>query len=942
METPAAYQSWLDKTYYSRECHARYRIVKQFVRILLDRGPIVGYQFLTLVKEADTKTDPNMYDTLWKRLVLLLISRWREETQPCLRLFQIHHWVKKNPQHIDWGVRYKGFSAPRFLQDVYGLVEECSRATCPVNARRELLHTIKSKQKCQLKEGCWQVGRCYRGKAFHLDGFYTEHRLLERAAMHAPSSLVDWMKRMVGDALMTEDAPKSLDSMKEKSKRHKHVGRKLGEAKIRQRLTTLQNYSDRLIALVTKIGSCAGSSSPRSPRSSPRSPRSSCKNDSKKAAKLVKEVEALNRSVIRCQAIHGNKTADVIGCLEMSDSAIKELGQSIVALENKTKGLSVPLSPQGEPKSPTKSGLKWIIREVLGLVASALSTLLSPWKWLWSKTVDSATRLGQWMRANILQTTLIVLVVAALSYGVITVGWAGVLLAMVKQTFFAMCHVFIWWCNLGFIKRTLFSLGLMTADVILRGYSKENEKTLKRIAMVKNAILFVVNLLTPLCFLYQMFGPTLKKTAEEATDKPCECECGDAPPTKGDGPGPGPGPGPKGATFGSKDQPGMSGHQSGQGKGQPSKDVGGKGLVPYQGPLVLSGDGSASGQCKAPDMCGLGDGPGPWHGVSNAGGAPHQGQAAMSKELVPYNPPTFVEQNIKGEPIQLVPVDADPTKVPQGVIGKQKLPFRTDQLPKPPSVKVLKVPKHAKMPTHTLVGEKGPLRNLYTNLNDVCENPAETLPVDIKEGAIPRVLKASETHTIDVPSVPKLNTLVHSVQHANGTPPDKIPPNVLKVMGLDPHKVPSTDDLNAGIGHLTEFAKNVQESIGNESGAMNPGDWASWWEAKRQAWDAQHVRFEDSEWGKWILQGKPEEEVGWKVYAKRFGKMLAPWAQYLDNTVGPMTSDNLMNLYTVNLSLNYFSMLHSIGGLSAFFAEHAIDPSTQAFILSQIPQYVSM
>jgi hypothetical protein len=509
---PASYARWLDKIYYSSGCPERFKILTETARLTLAKGPIVSFRYLSLMKGVDLDTKPEFYETFWKRLLLNVLGHYRED-RPCFRLFQLHHWVHANPQHVDWGIRYRGFSSKNFLCELGSLVEMCSNAQCGQDLTKALIDGIKAQRACLESGGCWVARKdnCYKTGGFRFHPTKTERLLLEEESCWPPT-LLDWFRRMVGDALMTTGPLPQIKSIDQDSKKLRPIAQEKAKQSVRRHLQALQNMSGRLVKLVTKIGHCVGSPSPRS----------TCKKDSQRAEQLIRKVEGLNRAVIRCQAIHGKKGAAVVECLRDTEEAVESLEKGIQSLERHCEQWG-----KGKASSsPTKWSLRWMVREVLNLVIAALGSLLSPWTWLWSKTVDYATRLNQWVRTNVLQTVLIVLVVVALSYGIITSSWAGILLSIVKASFFTMCKIFIWWCSLGFIKRTLLSLGLWSLDIILnQGITEENEKTLKRIQKLKNSILFIMKLLTPLCFLYNTFGKTLEDAGEKATGKPCDCEC---------------------------------------------------------------------------------------------------------------------------------------------------------------------------------------------------------------------------------------------------------------------------------------------------------------------------------------------------------------------------------------------------------------------------------
>jgi chromosome segregation ATPase len=537
------YSRWLEEAYTQTKSAIEYKILKDGTAVSLRRGPIVGFQYFSWATQL-TKGSKVYYYIYWQRLFLALLKKWREDRQ-CLRLAQVYQWVKTNPQKVDWSYRYAMFDPDAFLTQLREAMDLCSRLTCDVDPSTELLKELKTKTSCTSSGGCWigKPRRCYRSKVLDFQPHRLEKRLLDYTQAPLPSSLLTWLKIMVDDVLMrnleknalrigyrkSPREPLSTEAILKSPKTKPLPKLKKGEgsAFIQSRLDLLQSFTQRMIHVITQVGKCSGSSSGKGEKDA-------CKRRAKRLEKVIHEVEDLTKDVVRCHAIHGTNEEEVIACMEEAEDAIEVLSKRIETIEGQVKRLD---KPQKEPKpltsdlskedeEPSEWSLKWMVREVLGLVAASLGAMFAPWKWVWEKTKDYAYRAKEWARANKLQAILLVLVIAGLSYGVITTSWGAVLLSMLKYSFFALFYVFDWWCSRTWVDKFLYSLAGMTIGVILKGFSPKNSRLLKSLIRIKNATLFVLQLMSPLCLVYTPFREPIKKAVDDATGrKPPLTDC---------------------------------------------------------------------------------------------------------------------------------------------------------------------------------------------------------------------------------------------------------------------------------------------------------------------------------------------------------------------------------------------------------------------------------
>ena len=519
------YKKWLrEATSYARD-PVQYKMLKDGTAICLRRGPLVAFQYFTWVNEL-THGSP-FFLVYWERLIAGLMKRWKVQ-RPCYRLAQIYTWVKVNPQAIDWRHRYLNFDVDSFQTHLRQAMDACSRLTCDVDPAKVMVLEAKDQKACDRLGGCWlkhkSKRQCYKSNGFAFDILRVERDLVDQSKAPLPSSLEKWFKLMIDDALMKNVQQEAVRPGYTKSKKEEsHVmtmitsplkkpkarlSPKASDEFIQKRLDKLQDFTNRMIQVIELVGHCDMST---------KASEAACKRRAKRYEKVIQEVEDLSKDVIRCHAIHGSNQNEVVACIQETDDAMDVLEMRIQTIEKQLAPLRKEKeSPVKDEKGPSEWSLKWMLREILGLISAALGTLLSPWKIVWNKLRDSAYAAKEWARANKLQALLIVLVIAALTYGVITTAWGAVLLSMVAPTFWFMYDVFAWWCSRTWVDKFIYTITAMSLDLLLRKFSEKNKRLLENLTRLKNAVVFILNLLTPMCMVHAAFAEQIKQAVDKA------------------------------------------------------------------------------------------------------------------------------------------------------------------------------------------------------------------------------------------------------------------------------------------------------------------------------------------------------------------------------------------------------------------------------------------
>jgi len=552
----ARYQKWIEAAYYYKKYSDRLDVLEKITREIIENGPLAAFSYLSyLLDKAPTKQKSSLkryYLTFWRRMILILIDSFRT-IQPCQDLYHLHRWIKENPQAIDWSVRYNGICVESLLFELETLTNDCSEIQCKNTGG--VIKGIKSKGKCRQVSSCWKESgkECFQPRRFEFVPFYIEGKLFRRAKRGrvVARKMKTWLRWTVDDALMRKRSPRdkspvfvpgssdgkppppfphgqtrlkkprdySLDEGTKESRDTKHAKIKPAAAHkvVMERIKLLEGFSNRMIRVVTKIGYVTSQEE---------------KKRLKNYSKVIGKVESLNKALVRCQIVHGKRTSDVLGCLDETGDEVEAVGREVEKIEREIQSIKV------SPKSKlTTWSFKWMIAQIIALLTGILRGLAAPYVWLFNKAADYTTRLYNWVWKNVVETVLLVMVILGVTYGAISLGFAGVLLGLLSKTFWIMWGVFVWWCNLTWLRRLIFMVSMMGLDILVRRYTKKNAKILRSLTRINQFIMFSLQLLSPLCVVYKMFGETISNAYKRWTSKPL------TPPTYTDNPPPPPPPG---------------------------------------------------------------------------------------------------------------------------------------------------------------------------------------------------------------------------------------------------------------------------------------------------------------------------------------------------------------------------------------------------------------